>query len=148
MPLLLLLLSIVNNICYQQHTTSYNGGKYINLPFGPPGPPRPPRMPRGGGPRIPPRPPIGPIGPMFSGFGVAFFTSTSLPEMVCLGVLSSSFTTCSESNVLISSSLISEVSPPTKILPYRAFAFFGSTFLLLITCSLTATTLSIESALL
>lgn len=49
-------------------------------------------------------------------------------------------------NVLISSSLISVVSPPTKILPWRAFAFFGSTFLLLMMCSATTVTLSIESA--
>lgn len=48
-------------------------------------------------------------------------------------------------NVLISSSLISDVRPPTKILPWRAFAFFGSTFLLLMTCSATAVTFSIAS---
>lgn len=54
-------------------------------------PPRPPR------PRGPPRTIF--IG-ILSGLGVAFLTSTSLPEMVCLGVFNNSFTTCSESNVI------------------------------------------------
>lgn len=49
-------------------------------------------------------------------------------------------------NALISSSLISVVRPPTKILPWRAFAFFGSTFLLLMMCSGATETLSIDSA--
>lgn len=46
---------------------------------------------------------------------------------------------------LISSSLISLLKPPTNILPYLALAFFGSTFLLLITWSPEAITLSIDS---
>lgn len=46
---------------------------------------------------------------------------------------------------LMSSSDSSFDRPPTKILPCRAFAFFGSTFLLLIIWSPAAMTLSMES---
>lgn len=58
-------------------------------------------LPRTCRPRGPPRGPPIPNEPgTLSGFGVAFLTSTSLPEIVCFGVLSSSFTTCSESKVM------------------------------------------------
>lgn len=46
---------------------------------------------------------------------------------------------------LISSSEISLLRPPTKILPCLALAFLGSTFLLLMVCSPAAITLSMES---
>lgn len=58
-------------------------------------------LPRTCRPRGPPRGPPIPNEPgTLSGFGVAFLTSTSLPEIVCFGVLSSSLTTCSESKVM------------------------------------------------